>query len=164
MIVLRQKEFVHPVVGRVLNTRLGKKAMDGAIRVAKSPGYQNIEKNTAALGKTVSQVTTNPGAAVRRAAAGTVINPGLATAVAADTAVMAAVPAYAAVPVGMKHAVMALPAATTKSTPAMQKVGRDMMRNNGQSRASRIGRAIEYGVNKAALGASRIGSIMSGMG
>lgn len=164
MIVLRQKEFVHPLVAKIMTTKPGRAVMNSAIKVAKSGGYKNIEKNTAALGKTIGGITTNPGASVRRATAGTLINPGMAAGVAADTAVMAAVPAYAAVPVGMKHLAMAVPAGMMKSPEAVQRVGRDMMRNNGATRASRIGRSIEYGINKAALGASRVGSIMSGIG
>jgi hypothetical protein len=163
MIKFRRKEFVHPLIARVLTSKPARAAVDGAIKVANSGVYKNIEKNTTALGKTIGGITTNPGASVRRATAGTLINPGMAAGVVADTAATAAFPALAASPIGIKEAFMALPTNAMKSPEKIQRIGRNMMRNNGATRASRIGKSIEYGVNKAALGASRIGSIMTGV-
>ena len=161
MVIKRQKEFVNPTVARIINTKPGKAIMNGLIKISGSKGYKNIEKNTEAIGKTIKLVPKNPGAATRRAVAGTVINPGLAGAVAADTGIMVVAPAYAGSPVGLKHLAMAAPTGILKSSPSVQKVGRNMMRDDGLTKASKVGKNIEYYTNKAALGASKVGSIMS---
>lgn len=163
MIVLRQKQYVHPLVHKALATKPGQSILKGAIKVLKSPAYQEAGKTVKAVTKTVKMVPKNPGAAVRRATAGTIINPGLTVAEAGDVALAVGVPAYNAVPVNLKMAAAMVPG-LTKSPAPVQKVGRSMMRNNGATRASRFGQKLEYGINKVALKASKAGSILSGAG
>ena len=153
---------MHPTVAQIIDSKPGRVVMNGLIKVAKSGGYKNIEKNTEAISKTVKMAGSNPGAATRRAVAGTVINPSLTTAVVADTGITFVAPAYAGSPFGLKHAAMMAPATMTKSSPTVQKFGRNMMRNDGKTTASKIGKNIEYQVNRATLGASKAGSIMTG--
>ena len=161
MVILRQKQFMHPAVAQIIDSKPGRVVMNGLIKVAKSGGYKNIEKNTGAISKTIKMAPKNPGAATRRAVSGTVISPGLTTAVVADTGIMAVAPAYAGSPVGLKHLAMAAPASTMKSSPAVQKFGRNMMRDDGKTTASKVGKNIEFYTNKAALGASKVGSVMA---
>ena len=136
MIILRQKEFIF-----------------------KTPTVKNIISGTKAVGKTLSGFTTNPGAATRRAIAGTAINPSIAAGTVADLGITAVAPAYGASPIGLKHLAMAVPSDKV-STVGMKRWGRNFMRNNGQSSASRLGQKIEYNINRAALGASRLGSML----
>lgn len=163
MIVLRQKQYVHPLVHKALATKPGQSILNGAIKVLKSPAYQEAGKTVKAVTKTVKMVPKNPGAAVRRATAGTIINPGLTVAEAGDVALAVGVPAYNAVPVNLKMAAAMVPE-LTKSPPSVRKIGRNMMRDDGATWPSRIGRNIEYGINNVALKASKAGSILSGAG
>jgi hypothetical protein len=163
MIVLRQKQYVHPLVHKALATKPGQSILNGAIKVLKSPAYQEAGKTVKAVTKTVKMVPKNPGAAVRRATAGTIINPGLTVAEAGDVALSVGVPAYNAIPVNLKMAAAMVPG-LTKTPASVQKVGRDMMRNNGKTRASRFGQRLEYGVNKLALKAGEASRRLSGVG
>ena len=163
MIVLRQKQYVHPLVYKTLATKPGQSILNGAIKVLKSPAFQSTGKTVKAVTKTVKMVPKNPGAAVRRATAGTIINPGLTAAEAGDIALSVGVPVYNAIPANLKMAAAMAPG-LTKSPASLQRVGKNMMRNNGATKASRFGQKLEYGINKVALKASKAGSILSGAG
>ena len=162
MILLRQRHYAHPAVLKALDNKAGRSLLNGAVKVVKSQPYKDVNKTVNAVGKTVKMVPYNPGGAVRRATAGTIINPGLTVAEAGDIALSVGVPAYNAVPVNLK-AVAAITPGLTKSPAPVQKVGKNMMRNNGATKASRFGQKLEYYTNKAALKASDASRMLLGM-
>lgn len=151
-----ERLFMHPTVAKIIDSKPGRKIIGGAIKVLKSPGYKETERTVKAVGRTVGLIPKNPGRAVRRATAGTIINPALTAAEVGDIALSTSVPVYNAIPVNLK---MATPfvAGYTRTPESVQRVGRNMMRNNGSSRASRIGNKLEYYINKATLTGSQIG-------
>ena len=152
-----ERLFMHPTVAKIINSKPGKKIIGGAIKILESPGYKETQKTVGAVGKTLGLIPKNPGKAVRRATAGTIINPALTAAEAGDIALATSVPVYNAVPLNLK---MATPFVQgyTKTPESVQRIGRNMMRNNGSSRASRIGQKIEYYTNKPLLALSNMGS------
>ena len=151
-----ERLFMQPTVAKIIDSKPGRKIIGGAIKFLKSPGYKETEKTVGAVGKTIGLIPKNPGRAIRRAAAGTTINPYLTAAEVGDITLSAAVPVYNAIPVNLKMATPLL-AGYTKTPKSVQRIGKDMMRNNGSSKASKFGNKLEYYVNKAALTGSRIG-------
>lgn len=115
----------------------------------------NTEKGVGAVTKTVKMIPENPGAAVRRAVGGSIINPGMAAATGLDPALAVVAPAYNASPVNLKM-VAAAAGDLTKSPEPIRRVGYRMMRNNGATEASRFGQRLQYNVNKTALDTNSI--------
>lgn len=169
MIKFRQKQYTSPKIriaaksqrailnaaDKFFKSKAGKGYLGAVSKVTGNKRYKDAAKGVEAISKTVKMVPQNPGKAIRRAAAGTVINPGMTAATVADPALGIAVPAYNASPVNLKMVAATMPG-MTKSPELVQRIGRNMMRNNRRTGASRFGQEFEYHVNKGALGSSSI--------
>ena len=125
---------------RGLKTKVGGKVLPKIV----NQGVKT-EKGVEAVNKTVkTALLENAGKGTRRAAAGTVINPGLTAATVIDPVLAAKVPAYNAVPINLKAAAISFP---VKTPTSVQKFGRDMMKEHGKTAPSKVGKAIEITTN-----------------